>query len=162
MSLKHDRHTKDAMPAEVSEALGEAHTPAVLTPESETRLRREVLARVASERSAQPAFLTMHADEGEWSSIAPGIRKKPLYVDTIAGTESYLLSLDPGAVVPTHRHSGTELCLVVEGTVSFGEIHLSVGGWHVAHRESVHANVFSEAGAVLFVQGPLETGAAAL
>lgn len=156
-----NRSEHDALPADVSEALGEAHTGAALSPQSELRLRREILARVAEDRSVKRGFLTIRADEGEWLSIAPGIRKKSLYTDTVAGTESYLLKVEPGVQAPDHGHRGTELCLVLEGSVRYGPLHLSAGDWHVAHRESVHPKSFTDTGALLFIQEPLENSIAA-
>jgi anti-sigma factor ChrR (cupin superfamily) len=52
-----------------------------------------------------------------WESTKfPGIRIKVLYCDD-DGITTALFKLDPGAVVPLHRHTALEQTFVLEGTI---------------------------------------------
>ncbi|MEN8133275.1 MAG: cupin domain-containing protein [Pseudomonadota bacterium] len=107
-------------------------------------------------KTASTDFITLRADEG-WFELAPKIEKKVLHIDHEAGTESYLLRVQPGAEVPPHTHAGDELCVVLEGEVTYeGGLRLQAGDYHMAKRGSTHQHARSETGALVYLQGALE------
>lgn len=116
-------------------------------------LRARVIERVAD---AEDSHLTLAAD-GEagappWQPFLPGIQIKVLREHR--GTLSYLLKLAPGAELPPHRHPEDEECLVLEGRLRIGErIEVGPGGYHLAHAGKLHARVYTDVGATIFLRG---------
>ncbi len=102
-----------------------------------------------------PNSVTLRGDEGEWETLAEGVEKKLLYFDTAARSESYLLRIAPGTLLPSHDHSSAEECLVMEGTFDIGDIHLAAGDFHAIDAGTTHPDAFSEHGAVIYVRGEL-------
>jgi len=96
--------------------------------------------------------VTIRADEGQWIEIEPLLERKLLKVDHETGIESYLLRLQPGAAPQRHQHDADELCLVLEGDVSFDDIHLRAGDYHCARKGSWHGRASTVQGALLFLQ----------
>jgi quercetin dioxygenase-like cupin family protein len=142
----------DAVFAELAKALKPIPPPLA----SAAHLRSKIMDRVAQEkREVSDQFVTMKADKG-WFEMAPKIEKKVLYVDREAGTESYLLRVQPGAIGPAHKHTRDELCMVLEGEFYLGDIHLKAGDFHMASAGSTHGEAYSENGALVFLQGALE------
>ena len=100
----------------------------------------------------QPGTVTIRADEGEWQQIFDGVYRKTLLVDADAGTESYLLRIEPGGVCPAHGHDATEECLILEGEMRIGEARLRAGDYHAAPATVPHLPVTSETGVLLYVR----------
>ncbi len=134
--------------------IGEALRPVEPPPDRATALRARVLDRIHQEGRARE-FKTLRSEEG-WFQLAPKIQKKVLHVDREAGTEAYLLRVEPGAEAPPHSHARDELCVVLEGEVSFDDLHLKAGDFHMAMGGSTHSAARSETGAVIYIQGALE------
>lgn len=98
---------------------------------------------------------TIRADEGEWETVIEGVFKKRLFVDPEEGTQSFLLRFAPGARYPAHSHGMAEECLMLEGEVTIGDLHLSAGDFNLAHVGSEHSELVSETGALVYVRGAL-------
>lgn len=120
------------------------------SPERARALRERILARLGTGRSA---FLTIRADEGHWLPFATGVAFKLLHEDR--AYRSFLLRLDPGAELPSHDHSDDEECVVLEGEVRLGDIHVSAGDYHLAPKGLPHGRIVSETGALLFLRAAL-------
>ncbi|HEX8068707.1 MAG TPA: cupin domain-containing protein [Pyrinomonadaceae bacterium] len=95
--------------------------------------------------------LTVRADEGAWRELCAGVSVKRLFLDQERGTVTSLFRLEPGARIPTHEHSGTEECLVVEGDVYTDEVSLGPGDYHCAPKGSTHETLSSVNGALLLI-----------
>ena len=91
-------------------------------------IRERVLKRIRS----TPALTTIQADEGEWAPFSPKVSIKVLRRDV--ETQSYLLRLEPGAVVLPHIHDQD---------------------FHMAPKGVVHDPICSEFGALLFLRGAI-------
>ena len=103
-----------------------------------------------------PVFATtLKAAEGDWIEIAEGAEKKLLFVDRKLGTESFLLRLAPDAKMPGHAHRMAEECLMLEGEMDIGDLHLVAGDFHVLSAGSRHPPLSSETGALAYVRGEL-------
>ncbi|MEM7222119.1 MAG: cupin domain-containing protein [Pseudomonadota bacterium] len=100
-------------------------------------------------------MITLRADEGPWQEISEGIEKKLLNQDPAAGVESYLLRLAPGTRAPSHSHTVTEECLMLEGDFSIGELKLGPGDYHAAPPGLDHPEVSTEAGCLLYIRGEI-------
>jgi quercetin dioxygenase-like cupin family protein len=113
------------------------------------RVRARVLRHIASDSAAQHVTVTNKA--GNWHGFLPGIQRKVLHEQH--GVMSYLLKFAPGAVLPAHRHPMDEECIVLEGALRIGDVALSAGGFHLARQGLPHADIVSDAGAVIYLHG---------
>ena len=122
----------------------------------------ELWDKISSTLDASPPIdfaVTIRASEGQWEVVADGVRKKHLFVDHEEGYESFLLKLAPGACIPAHPHSMTEECLMLEGEVSIGDLRLSAGDYHVISAGTVHPELRTMTGGLLYVRGELRAAA---
>jgi anti-sigma factor ChrR (cupin superfamily) len=95
----------------------------------------------------------LRADEGEWRPAFVGIRIKTLRLDPVAGTETSLWRLAPGAQVPRHVHRLEEECLVLEGSVEHDGTEYHVGDYVLAAPHARHAPFTTRTGALLLIRG---------
>lgn len=149
---KSGKFNDDVMDDESLELLGRALTG--ITPPSRRKreLRKKVLHQIDDELANTSPYITIRANEGTWVELEPLVEKKVLKYDAVSGDESYLLRLHPGASPPAHEHEGEELCIVLEGEVSFDDIHLVAGDYHLARKGSRHGRARSVPGALIFLQ----------
>lgn len=146
--------------AEVVGALGFDATEA--TPPA--RVREQLSALVVAEAqtlSAEPCvaavelpLVTLRADEGEWHEVHKGLSVKRLYVDSNSGLVTTLVKMSPGASIPLHRHRGIEQCYVIEGDARAAGQSLGPGDFQSAPKDSIHAPVYTETGALLLIIAP--------
>ena len=95
--------------------------------------------------------LAIHADEGRWHALLPGIERKVLH--EADGVMAYLLKFAPGAVLPAHRHPLDEECVVVAGTLRIGPLVLPAGSYHRVPKDVLDADSSSDEGALIFLRG---------
>ena len=112
-------------------------------------IRERVLKRVRTSKG----LTTIQADEGVWESFSPKVKIKVL--NRGVDTQSYLLRLEPGAVVLPHVHGQDEECMVLEGEVRIGDLVVKAGAYHLAPRGVSHEPISSENGALLFLRGSI-------
>jgi quercetin dioxygenase-like cupin family protein len=119
------------------------------SPAQARSIRRRLMERVAD---ADESHLTIDGDEGQWQPFLDGVAIKVLREE--AGVLSYLLRLEPGAVLPPHRHPHDEECVVLEGRLRVGtRIEIGPGGYHLAHVGALHASITTKTGATIFLRG---------
>jgi anti-sigma factor ChrR (cupin superfamily) len=111
------------------------------------------LKRALDQEASVATFHTIRVDDGKWMLIRPGLERKTLYRDPETGVESYLFRMEPGASIEGHHHASAEECLVLEGDLTIGDLRLNAGDYHVAAKGSIHPNLRSQGGAVMFVRG---------
>lgn len=149
-------HGTDILDEEVVTALGNGIASETIGREREERLRARVLERIDNTPPNMSLFETIRAAEGDWIEVSPLVEKKILQVDAERGVESYLLRMSAGATVVSHHHDSDELCFVIEGDVTFGEVSLKTGDYHCARQGSEHAEASTVSGALLFLQSGIE------
>ncbi|MEA3278747.1 MAG: cupin domain-containing protein [Pseudomonadota bacterium] len=143
--------------------LGCAQRATELPPGRMKALYSRLMERIDSEEEAEQAgFVTIRSFDGPWIQIAPKIKKKVLRADPAQGTETYLLRVDPGAEAPPHEHEHDEICLMLEGEVTFGAIHLRAGDYHLAPKGSRHETARSDTGALVLIQTSFDGNQVAL
>lgn len=152
MTMDKKINAEEILDPDVIELLGSDLVPADIAVQYKTRIRERVMARVDTEEGRCSPYVTIRADEGEWVEIGPLMEKKVLGVDQATGMESYLMRLHPGAATECHEHNEDELCIVLEGDVSFDDIHLQAGDYHLARKGSWHGGANTAHGALLFLQ----------
>jgi anti-sigma factor ChrR (cupin superfamily) len=133
------------LPPELGARIAQALAPIAPAPARFAAMRGKVLERV---RNAE-RFVTVRKRDGEWVALAPDIAMKALHDD--AAMRSFLLRLAPGACLPAHEHPQAELCVVLEGDCTLGELELGAGDFHRAAAGTRHGDVRSRAGCVLFI-----------
>jgi len=109
-------------------------------------------ARILGAAAATPQNTrTVRANEGRWFKGVPGVTVKPLSIDLVRDTATILLTLEPGARVPAHDHSGAEDSFVISGSCRIGESYLLKGDFHHADAGTRHDDVISDEGCVLLL-----------
>lgn len=79
---------------------------------------------------------TVRADEGRWEPLVPGIERKVLSFDRERQRVTLLIRAQPGAEFPAHDHDEDEESYVLSGDLSFGDLVLNAGDFHLAARVS--------------------------
>lgn len=167
MKPKHDSNTaasnetgrNSVLDHDVANAIDSAPAPEIAAPKTLARVRSRLLAHIAEE--SVDSHVTVHPHENTWQPFLDRIEFKLL--NHVDGVASYLLRLQPGAVLPAHRHPIDEECIVLEGELRIGErLLLKAGGFHLARKELPHANITSDGGAVIFLRGAMPSRTHAL
>jgi ChrR Cupin-like domain len=141
-----------ALDADIVNALDGAGASDVAPDSLVDRLRAKVLITIADD--VVDAHTTVHAHENTWQPFRERIEFKLL--NHVDGVASYLLRLQPGAVLPAHRHPIDEECVVLEGELRIGErLVLKAGGFHLARKELPHADITTDTGALIFLRGAM-------
>jgi len=123
------------------------------TPERAQDMLAQVKARIHDTSTSLPPvtdLLTVAQADGDWVEPVPGNKIKMLRPD--ADSQSFIVRLEPGTRFPAHSHPEDEETLVLEGEVSFGDIQLHAGDYHLARKGSFHEEVYSETGCLLFIR----------
>lgn len=89
---------------------------------------------------------TVRADEGKWTTIAPGVRLKKLSSDRARNTVMVLMEMQPGAVVPPHEHHHPEDSYIISGSARLGDLVLFAGDFHHVEAGSKHDSIVSDDG----------------
>jgi anti-sigma factor ChrR (cupin superfamily) len=113
------------------------------------RVRARLMKRIAAD--SVPHHTAIHAGEGRWHALLPGIERKVLHESD--GVMSYLLKFAPGAVLPAHRHPIDEECVVISGVLRIGSLVLPAGSYHRVRKDVLDADSTSDDGAIIFLRG---------
>ncbi len=89
-------------------------------------------AETAKPHGALAGSRTVRADEGRWDTICPGIERKTLWHDREKGRITFLIRAQPGAEFPAHQHDDDEEAYVLSGDLSFDDLVLGAGDYHLA------------------------------
>jgi len=144
-----NRDDEPALPEDLAALIDEAIEPVPLPRAAHQRIKQRVLRRIAG--LTTPAHLTLAAPQGQWQPFDQGVQIKVLHES--GGVMSYLLRLDAGASLPPHRHPVDEECVVLEGDIRIGDLHLHAGSFHLGRRDVLHDRLSTDGGAVIFLRG---------
>ena len=104
-----------------------------------------------------PGRYTVWAESSEWvESGLTGIRVRVLAVDRARSLVTMALQADPGAIYPSHRHSGPEECYVLKGSVVIDGRVLRAGDFHHADEDSEHGEITTTEGAEVLIIGAID------
>lgn len=127
-----------------------------LSPQAAQSIKNRLMQRIAAESSvpnAQPTQVVSIMRKDAWLSLSKKIQVKVLHDDGV--TLSWLLKLLPGGRLPEHDHAdGAEECMVLEGQLSINGDMFGCGDYQIAHPASVHYEVSSQDGALVFLKSP--------
>ncbi|MGL4231354.1 MAG: cupin domain-containing protein [Casimicrobium sp.] len=147
-------HDRAALDDDIVHALAAAHAPDIASQRLVNRVRSRVMRTIAEQSIAQHS--TIHAHENTWQTFLDKIEFKLL--NHVDGVASYLLRMQPGAVLPAHRHPIDEECVVLEGELRIGDqLILKAGGFHLAKKDIPHADISTDTGALIFLRGAMPT-----
>ena len=120
--------------------------------EPPARVRAAVLAATRA-----PGRYSVFAGDRPWTDTPlPGIQMKVLSMDQARGMATMLIRAIPGAVYPSHRHSGPEECYVIRGSVIMDGRVLRAGDFHHADADSDHGEITTTEGAEVLIVGAIE------
>jgi quercetin dioxygenase-like cupin family protein len=135
----------------VERALVAGVAPAELGADQREQLRDRVLAKA---RDATPeGTVTLRAADTPWVEWGPHIQVKVLRRDPVAGMQTILARMQPGGVMPAHRHHRDEEFVVLEGECHIGTHRLGAGDVHLAQSGSWHEAVTTQTGVVVLLRG---------
>lgn len=110
-----------------------------------------ILARIEAEGMQLPGTRTRRADGANWREIAPGVMSRVLHVDRANNRQSLLIRMAPGSVYHSHAHDADEEAFIVEGDLSFGDLRLTAGDYHIAGASTHHPPGHTVGGCVVHV-----------
>ena len=139
------------LPRDVENAMFESLGAAALTAQRSEAIRSRLMQRVRD--ATTPRLTTIQAEDGEWRPFLPKVRIKTLQQS--GQSMSYLLRLEPGAILVPHEHPQDEECFVLEGEVRFGDTVARVGAYHLAPKGQAHDAIVSDTGALLYLHGAI-------
>ncbi|HEY7556721.1 MAG TPA: cupin domain-containing protein [Candidatus Binatia bacterium] len=126
--------------AQLSESLEQLSPPSAV--------KTHIFAEIDKDK---PGHLFVHAAEGEWREIAPGIAAKVLAMDDTRKRVTALMRMAKGARYTDHRHVLTEEMFVIEGSCYIAGRLLKAGDYHRAEVGSVHLDSHTDEGALMLV-----------
>lgn len=129
---------------------------ATLSAESAQAIKARLMQRIAAQpqtpAAATPNVVSILRDDA-WVSLSKKIQVKVLHDDGV--TLSWLLKLLPGGRLPEHDHSdGAEECMILEGQLRINGEQFVCGDYQIAHPGSIHFEVSSDLGALVFLKSP--------
>ncbi len=141
---------------DIEAAVAQSIAPEIASQALVHRTRSRLMHAIAS--ADADAHATVHAHENTWQGFLDKIEFKLL--NHVDGVASYLLRMQPGAVLPAHRHPIDEECVVLEGELRIGQsLVLKAGGFHLARKEVPHADITTDHGALIFLRGAMPSAA---
>ncbi len=102
-----------------------------------------------------PGAVTVRHTEGVWRELLPGVSTKVLHRDLVAGRQSYLVKMKPGAVLPAHFHGELEECLVLEGALVMNGLRIEKGDFQMVPAGVAHPVMYAPEGALFYIRGEL-------
>jgi anti-sigma factor ChrR (cupin superfamily) len=97
-------------------------------------------------------FVVTRGADSPWKPFGvPGIDVKQLGKDPATGQRTFLLRLQPGAVLPAHEHAHAEHCYVVEGSIYDGDHSIEAGDFELRMAGSNHGASYTDTGAILLI-----------
>ncbi len=145
------RRPPSALPAEIAREISAAIAPAEITEQQRDLLRMRVMQRARDE--PPQGTTTFRASDAQWVECTPHIQMKVLRQDAASGYQSVLFRVQPGGVMPAHRHTRDEEFIVLEGECYIGTHRLRAGDVHLAQAGSWHPEITTKTGVVVLLRG---------
>lgn len=102
--------------------------------------------------AAQPGLVFVRASEGEWQKTGiEGVTVKRLFVDPVRRSVTMLVRMEPGTVIPRHRHVEAEELYMLEGDGHIAGHVLRAGDYAQAEAGSIHDVTYTEGGCLFLL-----------
>ncbi len=144
-----DNRAPAGLPHDVESSMFQSLNAGTLSPQRSQAMKQRLMQRVRAQN--RPHLTTIHATDGEWRPFLPKVSIKSLQHQ--GDTLTYLLRLEPGAILVPHDHPQDEECIVLEGEVRIGTTLARQGDYHLAPKGIAHDTIVSDSGALLFLRG---------
>ena len=146
--------TEQLLPEKITDALLEAIKPVQPETSQAKNLRTRVLNKIHEAKAAESRdLLTVEKDKGDWVEVSPLAKFKMLLEN--GNSSSFIVKLEAGAEFPGHEHPEDEECVMLEGDLWIGDLHLFAGDYHMAPQGVHHGDIRTDTGALLFFHGPI-------
>jgi anti-sigma factor ChrR (cupin superfamily) len=146
-----DQALPEPWPGVLAGALAMTAPRPKVEPAVASAMKQRLMERVSAGIDAPPLHNVMR-DEG-WRNLSAKVQVKLLHDDGV--TFSWLLKLLPGGRLPAHDHDdGTEECMVIEGSLFINGRQYKGGDYQVALPGTVHHEVRSDGGALVYLRSP--------
>jgi anti-sigma factor ChrR (cupin superfamily) len=124
-----------------------------LSTQAAAAIKQKVMQRIGTNVPPVAGSMKSLMGNSDWKVLNKRLQVKLLHDD--GKTISWLLRLLPGGFLPEHDHAdGVEECMVIEGELKINGEPFKAGDYQVAYPGSIHHEVASETGAVLFLKSP--------
>lgn len=155
-AVERDAARDPALAAEIDRLNGDlspllADAPEVEPPAYLFDRIKERIAASTKPNDALAGSRTVRAEEGKWETLVPGIERKMLWHDRDKGRLTFLIRAQPGAEFPAHPHDEDEEAYVISGDLSFDDLVLNAGDYHLARPGVRHPVGRTRMGCVLLV-----------
>ncbi|PWQ96463.1 cupin domain-containing protein [Leucothrix pacifica] len=153
---KHNYALNNELDEDIMQALADNESAVPMPIDLKAKLRGNIMDRVAQEHSGEgPGYITVRASDDGWVEALPGGFIKILKEADENGSLTYLARLEPGFEMPSHVHEFGEECIMLEGELWMGDLHLKKGDYHYAAAGMKHGKHRSPTGALIYLNGPL-------
>jgi len=112
---------------------------------------KAAIAASAEPQATLAGSRTVRANEGRWEQLCPGIERKMLWHDRDRGRITFLIRAQPGAEFPAHQHDDDEEAYLLSGDLSFDDLVLGAGDYHLARPGVSHPVGRTKGGCMLLV-----------
>jgi anti-sigma factor ChrR (cupin superfamily) len=89
-------------------------------------------------------------------TLFPGISVRVLHVDRSNRQFACLMRIAPGARLPHHPHAAAEECVVLEGSIQVGGVRMGPGAYQRVEAGVDHVDQWSDTGATVYLNAPLD------
>ncbi len=145
-----DNKYNDVLKQEELMVLAESTTSVALDHSVKAKIKSNVFKRISA--SCPDGGNTIRKESEDWQILNDFISIKVLHQDFKQRLQTSLWRLKPGARIKGHVHQNDEECYVIEGSVGIENHKLHAGDYHVMKKGSIHADIISEEGALLFLK----------
>jgi anti-sigma factor ChrR (cupin superfamily) len=114
-------------------------------------LMQRIFRQIEKRGAERPGSVTRRSGQRTWKVIGPGVEIATLRFDPVTKERSALLRMAPGAVLESHVHDDDEELFVIEGDLTFGDLELKPGDYHMARRGWKHPPATTRNGCLSFV-----------
>jgi mannose-6-phosphate isomerase-like protein (cupin superfamily) len=114
----------------------------------------DLFARIAAKAGLETPLTGIHvsrADNNGWKSTMPGITVKTLWRSAQSKRRTYLVRMQPGAIMPMHDHAGDEETYVLEGDMQVNGVAFGPGDYQVALAGTKHPVITTLGGCLCYV-----------
>ncbi len=154
--MSHEKALNNLWAGVLAEEIAPAHR---LNDAANARIKQQLMAKISpfsaptvSSSPANSLVRNVRRDES-WVNLSKRVQAKVLHDD--GQSLSWLLKLLPGGHLDEHDHAdGAEECMVLEGQLRINGEDLAAGDYHIALPGSVHHEVSSEQGCLVYLRSP--------
>lgn len=130
--------------------LAEGVPPVSVDASVRARMKQQILNRI--DDGCPVGGKTVRGEKQAWYELNDRIAIKVLHQDKECNIQSALWRLKPGAIISGHKHRSDEECLVIEGSIQVDNHILFAGDYHRMEQGSVHDDIYTKDGALLFLR----------